>query len=232
MGMGFFSSPVDCGHFDLIKSEAKWFIPQGYCLVGQGYELEAHWGLIPRVQEPKNYEFRMVNGVWELVWKKWEGSLSYMDEAYRQECDETSILGRLVDSTLSSEHTLIKSNNLIAQTCSVDTSVAHVVAPEIKYLAHCVTCLKCKSKNHHDWVLDSGASEHYTNNRQDLVDYESVKKTMVQMASALVPILGKGTVFISTTLCGKGHSQNLPCVLLSPGQDKTHITGKFLNKWS
>jgi hypothetical protein len=32
-----------CGHFDVIKSDQKWFLPIGYCLVDQGYRLEAHW---------------------------------------------------------------------------------------------------------------------------------------------------------------------------------------------
>jgi hypothetical protein len=218
-----------CGHFDVIKSDQKWFLPFGYCLVDQGYGLEAHWGDCPRVQAGSKYRWVLdPNNVWQRVWKTWEGSFSYTDMDYRQECDETSILGRSVNSSLTSDPTLIKSTSIV-QTCS-SLDMFACISAENKYLAHCVNCLKCKSKNHQDWVLDSGASEHYTNNRQDLVDFEFLdSEEKVLTASTLVPVVGKGTVFLSATVNGKAHPIRIYPVFYCP-QFKTRLLslGMFL----
>jgi hypothetical protein len=214
-GVGLIFKP--CGHFDVIKSDQKWFLPFGYCLVDQGYGLEAHWGDCPRVEPGKKYRWVMdPNNMWQRVWKTWEGSFSYTDMDYRQECDKTSILGRSVHLTLTTDPTLTKSA-FIARTCSKSIDTFAYKLAENKYLAHSVDCVKCKSKNHQDWILDSGASEHYTNCRQDLVDFELLdSEQQVQTASALVPMIGKGTIFLSAMVNGKAHTIRIYLVYYCP----------------
>jgi hypothetical protein len=220
-----------CSHFDVIGSDEAFYLPQGYCLVDQGSGLEMHYGEIPRVEAPQRYFWaKDPKGVWILQWKIWEGSLNYTDEGYAQECAEDSILGRLVPQSLTSESAaLTMSTPLVPWTSSVDILLACISA-ENRYLAHRADCLKCKSGNHQDWVLDSGASEHYTNNRQDLVDFELLdSEEKVLTASSLVTVKGRGTSFLTLNIDGKTHSIRLHPVYYIPGF-KTRLLsmGSFL----
>jgi hypothetical protein len=190
-----------------------------------------HYGKIPRVEAPKKYIWgNDAKGVWVLMGKIWEGSMSYTDSAYAQECDEDSIMGRLVDPLLYSEiMTLTKSNPLVLWTSSIDILFACKLA-ENRYIAHRVDCLECKNVNHTDWVLDSGASEHYTNNRSDLVDFELLHSgEKVLTACSLVSMKGKGTVFLSVKIGDQAHSVRIHPVYYIPGF-KTRLLslGSFL----
>jgi hypothetical protein len=190
-----------------------------------------HYGEILRVEAPSKYFWaKDPKGVWILQWKVWEGTLSYMDEGYAQECAEDSIMGRLVPRSLHSESAaLTQPTTLVSWTSSVDILLVCISA-ENRYLAHCADCLKCKSGNHQDWVLDSGASENYMNNQQDLVNFElSDSEEKVLTASSLMTVKGKGMVFLSLIKDGKPHYLWIRPVYYIPGI-KTRLLsmGSFL----
>ena len=50
-----------------------------------------------------------------------------------------------------------------------------------------------------EWMIDSGASKHFTNNLNDFVDYKPLTKPeFAYMAKGITPIAGKGTVILHT----------------------------------
>jgi hypothetical protein len=63
-------------------------------------------------------------------------------------------------------------------------------------------CHKCISGNCNDsatWILDSGASKHFTGDIKDFTSYQPLvqdETTIVQAASSTINIQGKGAVFI------------------------------------
>ena len=65
---------------------------------------------------------------------------------------------------------------------------------------HCGHCKKCKKYKEKGWILDSGASSHFTMQQSDFVDFEVVKDAEpVKTAAAKNPlkIEGVGTVLLS-----------------------------------
>jgi transposase InsO family protein len=65
-------------------------------------------------------------------------------------------------------------------------------------VALCVTC-KGKTPCRNYWLLDSGASQHYTNNIDDYVDYTPWTRDnygYVRTATTTTPVIGTGTVMI------------------------------------
>ena len=80
-----------------------------------------------------------------------------------------------------------------------------------------------KSETEAEWMLDSGASRHFTFDINDYVDYETTAEVLVRTANSFTKIIGKGTVII--TVDGKTvrinpvyHVPDLSCRLLSLGQ--------------
>ena len=81
-----------------------------------------------------------------------------------------------------------------------------------------------KGETEAEWMLDSGASRHFTFNINDYVDYETTAEVLVRTANFFfTKIVGKGTVII--TVDGKAvrinpvyHIPDLNCCLLSLGQ--------------
>ena len=69
--------------------------------------------------------------------------------------------------------------------------------------------MKCaQSKNSHniEILADSGASLNFTNQRSDLCEYEKIEAQSVETASAnsSLQAVGKGVMFISTSILSKG----------------------------
>jgi len=60
-------------------------------------------------------------------------------------------------------------------------------------------CSKCEEKTKDGWILDSGASVHFTMHKQDFIDFEEIRDSpIVRTASAKNPlrIKGKGTIIL------------------------------------
>ena len=75
-----------------------------------------------------------------------------------------------------------------------------------------------------EWILDSGASLHFTNDVDDFIDYEEIKEnTLVRTANPVAQIIGKGTVILALTtgeivrIYPVYHIPSLTCRLLSMG---------------
>ena len=74
-----------------------------------------------------------------------------------------------------------------------------------RYHDHFVNCSKCKKgkkpdiSSHHDWLLDSGASQHFTNDMSDFTDYQPIESQKINTTAKHAPleIKGKGTVFLN-----------------------------------
>jgi len=60
-------------------------------------------------------------------------------------------------------------------------------------------CEKCKERTQHMWLLDSGASAHFTNNISDFIDYTPIAKSdrlPVKTAAHTIYVEGTGTVLL------------------------------------
>ena len=74
-------------------------------------------------------------------------------------------------------------------------------------------CAECERKrlNHKGWILDSGASVHFTNEISDFIDYEEVKdapKVTTAAKSAPLQIIGKGAILLSHYVEKNGHRES------------------------
>ncbi|RXW15297.1 hypothetical protein EST38_g10556 [Candolleomyces aberdarensis] len=69
--------------------------PKGYITVEEEGGLHLHFGDKPRTKPQKGYSwFYMPNlQIWIQKWNLWTGTFTYNEEAYRQECAESSIMG-------------------------------------------------------------------------------------------------------------------------------------------
>ena len=84
----------------------------------------------------------------------------------------------------------------------------------------CLTLQDDESETEAEWMLDSGASRHFTFDINDYVNYETTAEVLVRTANSFTKIVGKGTVII--TVDGKTvrinpvyHIPDLSCRLLS-----------------
>ena len=72
-------------------------------------------------------------------------------------------------------------------------------------------CAKCKDQGGPPggarWLLDSGASSHFTHSLNDFIEYEDIKTPIfVQTASQPIHIKGRGAVLITHNIIHRGHT--------------------------
>jgi hypothetical protein len=76
-----------------------------------------------------------------------------------------------------------------------------------KYNVHASSCEKCKehSKDKCQWIMDSGASKHFTPMLSDFADFQLYDGPILQTAAVEAPlqIKGEGTVFLSHKVTNK-----------------------------
>ena len=61
------------------------------------------------------------------------------------------------------------------------------------------TCfpLHDETEGHIEWMIDSGASNHFTFDKNDFVEYETITRPIqVQAATATTKVMGKGTIIL------------------------------------
>jgi hypothetical protein len=105
------------------------------------------------------------------------------------------------------------------------------ISAESKYFAHHSICRKCQEeRNHQDWILDSGASVHFTNRKEDFVYYKEMEDgPAVQTASDTINIKGCDTVYIQFKLRGRNSYFKLSSVYYIPKMTLRLMSiGKFL----
>jgi hypothetical protein len=94
-------------------------------------------------------------------------------------------------------------------------------------------CAKCKDQQGAPgsarWLLDSGASSHFTYSLNDFIEYEDIKTPIfVQTASKPIHIKGKGAVLITHKILHKGHIKKCT-TRLYPVFYIPEITGRLLS---
>ena len=90
---------------------------------------------------------------------------------------------------------------------------------------HCSHGCDCKTDNTKEWLIDSGASEHFTYDINSFVDYEVLKNpSSVKTANSTAEVRGRGTVIIVLTtgdvvrISPVYHVPTLSCQLLAMGK--------------
>jgi hypothetical protein len=117
---------------------------------------------------------------------------------------------------------------LISLLCSLLSNVEH-----LNIMPHSVNCAKCvkKHKNQIDLLADSGASLHFTNQRNDLSEYEVVnnKDFTVYTASTSPPltVAGHGLMYLTTS--GIHRQEAGQVIHLHPVFYVKGLTHKFLS---
>ena len=117
----------------------------------------------------------------------------------------------------------------IERTCSVEILLACISA-ELKYFAQRSVAGKCEFHSGQNWILDSGASVHFTNDRKDFTDYDEISNgPQVQTATETVSIVGSGTVYITFNLKGvKSYLRLYPVFHIPKIQIRLLSMGEFL----
>ena len=100
---------------------------------------------------------------------------------------------------------------------------------------HTQNCQKCKRKVHDRkaWILDSGASQHFTSSKEDFIDFEVVTnapEVKTASAKAILRIEGKGSILLSHLVENQGvRTTRIYPVLYIPGLSvKLLSMGSFL----
>jgi hypothetical protein len=122
----------------------------------------------------------------------------------------------------------------------VDRSVMQTLVNSLNTIElHTQNCKKCKqlANSQKAWILDSGASQHFTNTKEDFIDFEIVKNApKVKTASQTVlQIEGQGTILLSHLVNIRGAqvvktTYIYPVMLLSMGvflQDRQEVHGNL-----
>ena len=97
-------------------------------------------------------------------------------------------------------------------------------------LAKCAKCENARTKSQSArWLLDSGASSHFTHNIDDFIEYEATKSPiLVKTASKPIHIKGKGAVLITHDITHRGHVKSRT-TRLYPVFYIPEITGRLLS---
>jgi hypothetical protein len=116
------------------------------------------------------------------------------------------------------ETNLVLSNETNDSTAPEDVYNSSVVASE--YICH---TLSAPSETEAVWMLDSGASRHFTFDINDFVEYEATESIPLRTATSFTTIVGKGTVILyinekAVRLSPLYHVPDISHRLLSLGQ--------------
>ncbi len=98
-----------------------------------------------------------------------------------------------------------------------------------KYFSHCA---KCKEHTKNMWLLDSGASAHFTNNISDFINYTPIVKSdrmPVKTAAHMIYVDRTGTVLLKHYIANKLITTQVNPVFYIPSMS-THLLsmGVFL----
>lgn len=72
-----------------------------------------------------------------------------------------------------------------------------------EHVVNCAKCKKNKEDNKCEWLEDSGASDTFTNNCNDFIEYKEIVGQEVTMASTNIKIKGVGAIFVIGKVKGK-----------------------------
>ena len=103
-----------------------------------------------------------------------------------QTIDEAGLFGRYAQFE-TPEHKADK-------TPTATNVVEYIVAPS-NQICCCSSCEKTKNKTM--WMLDSGASLHFTNDLDDFIEYEAIAPVLIRTATTVTHVVGRGTVILT-----------------------------------
>jgi hypothetical protein len=103
------------------------------------------------------------------------------------------------------------------------------VVSQNKFCCSCSHECDCKPKEVKEWIIDLGASSHFTNELSDFIEYEEYRDVkMVYTANSSARIVGKGTVIIVSS---KGVAARIYPVYYVPGLSYRLLSlGTFLRQ--
>jgi hypothetical protein len=129
--------------------------------------------------------------------------------------DERSVLFSLTSQAPTKVKIPVRSSTNIASGC---TYLHDPSTDKIKFCFHADNqCQRCDSgicKDSASWILDSGASKHFSGELRDFASYQPLiqdETTVVQAASSTINIQGKGAVFIKHHMKMQGKIQQ--CIM-------------------
>ncbi len=107
-----------------------------------------------------------------------------------------------------------------------------------KYSVHASSCEKCKgqiNKNDCQWIMDSGASKHFTPVLSDFADFHLYNGLKITTAAVKAPlqIKGEGTVFLTHKVTNKSETKREVITCFSPvwNECKTYVFRRAITKW-
>ena len=120
---------------------------------------------------------------------------------------------RQVPSYFSSNSDSLVQQPLLAASNVSTVDLENLSTVQNKFFDHCKECERCKRRlsGYQDWIMDSGASKHFTAEMSDFTEYTPIKDgPILQTAAKKTPlqIAGEGTIFLSHTVVdSKGRSR-------------------------
>jgi transposase InsO family protein len=157
-------------------------------------------------------EFAGISGADEMV--QWDEPTGYVLNVTAHECASNSNQGWTLVASEVQELKNAKVPNKLLCTCTSGC-------------IHCNTMRNHSSKN--QWLLDSGASLHFTNSLNDFVSYRAFDGTATTATKAPLTIEGRGTVIIKHQLHLKGKKAQTKYLRIFPVLYAPRIVGRLLS---
>jgi hypothetical protein len=156
----------------------------------------------------------------DLDWSGEEDVDSFMNDAAgpSQRCVYNVDSSNSADASSTAELTIALQNSLLPDSTEQDL----VSSINVLTLSHGVNIEK-----EAEWILDSGASRHFTNSLNDFVEFEDCQPVLVRTATSSTFITGKGTVYLKLNdrhlrISPVYYVEDLSARLLSLGQFMQH----------
>ena len=170
----------------------------------------AHRNRAPTLELPPNFNDNLEDA---LEW----GSDEEMKYAFSSfNTLDANTLTVLVPSSIKGECNNMSSKE-VSKLYNVNFGVLDVLKCE-HHIAY-TKCAECRQKVSTMWLLDSGASAHFTNNKNDFIDYMPASESdrqPVRTAAHTIWIEGQGTVLLRHYLNGNLATTRLHPVLYIP----------------
>jgi hypothetical protein len=161
-----------------------------------------------------------INNEVDLEWSGNEEVDAFMDESARpsQRYVNNIDMSSSADASSTAELTIALRNSLLP----VSTDLDLVSSINVLTLSNGVNVEK-----ETEWILDSGASRHFTNSLNDFVEFEDCQPVLVRTATSSTFITGKGTVYLKLNdrhlrISPVYYVEDLSTQLLSLGQFMQH----------
>ena len=103
-----------------------------------------------------------------------------------QTMDTSGLFGRYAN---------LDSSEYKADTTPTATNVVEYIVAPSNQVCCCASCEKSKNKTM--WMLDSGASLHFTNDLDDFIEYEAIAPVEIRTATTVTHVIGRGTVILT-----------------------------------